>query len=222
MVPIIGDGRSRFQPVPVENVATAFVSALAKEDSIGQTYDLTGPEVLTMNKIVTLVLAATGRKRLRIHLPIWLARAQAALLEFVFAKVLRKAPPLNRDQIQMLQEDNVGDPDPANRLFGLATSPVRGEHQKLPETVRRWMSEQDITDRARLRFRGRSHQTSDLNPVGLDLVVERLAPDAEALGGFEFVAAGFLEHLHDRVALHAFQQGEIRIQRLVGFHLHVA
>src|SRR5260221_6851565 len=57
---------------------------------------------------------------------------------------------------------------------------------------------------------------SRLNAVGLDLVVEGLAADAEALGGFEFVAAGFLEHLNDGVALDAFQQGE------AGIAAHVA
>ena len=51
----------------------------------------------------------------------------------------------------------------------------------------------------------------DLNPVGLDLVVEGLPPDAEAFGGFELVAAGFLEHLDDRVALDPFQQGEVGV-----------
>ena len=46
------------------------------------------------------------------------------------------------------------------------------------------------------------------NPVGLDFVVERLAADAEAFGGFQLVAAGFLEHLYDGVAFDAFEQGE--------------
>ena len=49
------------------------------------------------------------------------------------------------------------------------------------------------------------------NPVGLDLVVEGLAADAEALGGFELVPAGFLEGLDDGVAFHAFEQGETRV-----------
>ena len=53
--------------------------------------------------------------------------------------------------------------------------------------------------------------TSSLDAVSLDLVVERLAADAEAFGGFEFVAVGFLEHLDDGVAFHAFEQGEARV-----------
>ena len=55
-------------------------------------------------------------------------------------------------------------------------------------------------------------KTSNLNPVSLDLIVQGLAANAEAFGGFEFVASGFFEHLDDGVALDAFQQREIRIR----------
>ena len=60
-----------------------------------------------------------GKRRLKLHVPLGLVRCQAACLEFVFRRLLRKAPPLNRDQLLMLQEDNVGNPKPANELFGL-------------------------------------------------------------------------------------------------------
>jgi len=49
---------------------------------------------------------------------------------------------------------------------------------------------------------------SGFDAVGLDLVVERLTADAEAFGGLQFVAAGFLEHLDDGIALDALEQGE--------------
>jgi hypothetical protein len=42
---------------------------------------------------------------------------QASVLEFLYPTLLRQAPPLNRDQLRMLQEDNVGDPEPAKRVF---------------------------------------------------------------------------------------------------------
>jgi hypothetical protein len=64
-------------------------------------------------------MQATGRKRLKVRVPAALARCQATFLEFVFPHLLRKAPPLNRDQLTMLGEDNVGDPRPANEMFGL-------------------------------------------------------------------------------------------------------
>jgi hypothetical protein len=53
-----------------------------------------------------------------------LARIQAAMLEFVFP-LFGHAPPLNRDQLLMLLEDNVGHPQPANELFGLKPIPFK-------------------------------------------------------------------------------------------------
>ena len=55
---------------------------------------------------------------------------------------------------------------------------------------------------------------SHIDPVSLDLVVKRLAADAEAFRRFEFVSAGFLEHLDDGVAFDTLQNGEIGVRRL--------
>ena len=125
VVPIMGSGQSRFQPVPVEAVATAFVKALAEPRALGQIYDLCGQETLTLNEIVAQILAVMKRKRLTLHLPLAVARWQAAFLEFVFPRLLHKAPPLNRDQLSMLQEDNAGDAQPAKDLFGLKPASFR-------------------------------------------------------------------------------------------------
>jgi uncharacterized protein YbjT (DUF2867 family) len=125
MLPIIGSGQSKLQPVPVSDVATCFVKALKEPQSIGQTYDLCGADVLSFENILEEILRVTGRKRLKVHLPVGLARAQAAMLESVFPRLLGRAPPLNRDQIIMLDEDNVGNAQPANELFGLKPIPFR-------------------------------------------------------------------------------------------------
>ena len=126
VLPVMGSGRGKFQPVPVADVATCFVKALTEPKSIGQTFDLCGGDVLTLEGILDQILSVTGRMRLKLHVPMNVARYQAALLEFVFARLLGKSPPLNRDQLVMLQEDNVGNPQPANELFGLETDSVSG------------------------------------------------------------------------------------------------
>jgi NADH dehydrogenase len=125
IVPILGSPEARFQPVAVGQVAKAFVAAPTEPKSIGQTYDLCGSETLTLAEIIDATLAAMRRKRLKVHLPAFLARCQAAFLEFVCPRLLGKAPPLNRDQLIMLEEDNVGDPQPANVLFGLQDAPFQ-------------------------------------------------------------------------------------------------
>jgi NADH dehydrogenase len=125
VVPLIGSPYARFQPIPVEAVAAAFVKALGQPKAAGQTYDLCGPEALTLSEMVDRILEVLQRKRLKLQVPLSLARCQAAILEFLFRRLLRRASPLNRDQLIMLQEDNVGTPQPANQLFGLKPLPFR-------------------------------------------------------------------------------------------------
>jgi len=125
VVPLMGSPRAQFQPVSVETVAAAFAKSLGEPQSIGQTYDLCGPEALTLSEIVDRILAVLHRRRLKLRVPPGLARFQAVLLELVFRRLLRKVSPLNRDQLIMLQEDNVGNPRPANELFGLTPTSLR-------------------------------------------------------------------------------------------------
>jgi NADH dehydrogenase len=123
VVPVIGSGQNKLQPVPVEAVATCFVKALTEPRAIGETFELGGPEVLTFVEIVDAILAVTNRRRLKLRVSMPLARLQAAVLEFVFPRLLRQAPPLNRQQLLMLEEDNAGDARAAVELFGLTMPP---------------------------------------------------------------------------------------------------
>jgi uncharacterized protein YbjT (DUF2867 family) len=125
VVPILGRKDAKFQPVAIETVAGAFVKSLTEIRAVGQTFDLAGPETFTMLEIIDQILAAMKRRRLKVHVPAVISRIQAGFLEFLFPKILRKAAPLNRDQLIMLQEDNVGDAQPANQLFGLRPVPFR-------------------------------------------------------------------------------------------------
>jgi uncharacterized protein YbjT (DUF2867 family) len=126
VLPVIGSGRARFQPISVENVASCFVRALTEPRAATATFDLCGEEALTLGELLGAILRVTGRRRLRVRVPIVLAEVQAGLLEFFFPLLLRRAPPLNRDQVIMLEEGNVGDGEPARLLFG-CTSPTFAE-----------------------------------------------------------------------------------------------
>lgn len=128
VLPVMGAGRALLQPVEVETVAAAFVRSLVEPRAIRQTYDLCGSDRLTFPEILEAIGAVTGRRRLLMRLPLPLARLQAALLEFIFPRVLGRAAPLNRDQLLMLEEDNVGNPQPANNMFNL---PVRSFREGL-------------------------------------------------------------------------------------------
>ena len=119
VLPVMGSGRALLQPVAVEDVAAGFVRALTQPASFAQTYDLCGPDTFTLPDILRLILEVTSRRRLVLHLPMPLARCLAALLEKLFPAILHRASPLNRDQLLMLLEDNVGDATPAFTLFGI-------------------------------------------------------------------------------------------------------
>jgi uncharacterized protein YbjT (DUF2867 family) len=125
-VPVLGTGNTKIQPVSVENVARAFVAAIRNDNSIGKTYDLCGPDAFTWNELYDKLQLILGSRKLKLHLPLPVARVQAALFERILPN-----PPFTRDQLLMLQEDNVGDPKPAARDFML-------EQEKFEEGVARY------------------------------------------------------------------------------------
>src|SRR5277367_3858934 len=96
IIPVMGNGNSRLQPLPVTDVAACFTQALDGPETIGATFDLCGREALTVNEILDTILSVTCRRRLKLHIPMWLARIQAAALECVLGKILHRPPPLNR------------------------------------------------------------------------------------------------------------------------------
>lgn len=117
-LPVMGSGKSLLQPVSVEAVALAFAASLTHPEAPERTLDLCGPERMTFPDLLRAILAARGRRRVLVHLPLAVMRFQARILEWVCPR-LGFAPPLNRDQLIMLQEDNIGDGSEADRMFGL-------------------------------------------------------------------------------------------------------
>lgn len=117
VMPVIGSGNGLLQPVAVEDVARCFAAAAISRATAGKTFDLCGLERLSFEEMLKAILAAKKRRRLLLHLPVAVARVQARVLEAVYPALFGIAPPLNRDQILMLAEDNTGDPAPAMAAF---------------------------------------------------------------------------------------------------------
>jgi NADH dehydrogenase len=101
-LPLIGGGVTRMQPAYVGDVATAVADAVDGKTKPGATYELGGPEVLTMREIMEIILKITERKRMLVSLPWGLAKFQAMFLQFA-PGALKLTP----DQVMMLQSDNV-------------------------------------------------------------------------------------------------------------------
>jgi uncharacterized protein YbjT (DUF2867 family) len=101
-LPLIGGGVTKMQPVYVGDVATAVADAVDGKTKAGATYELGGPEVLTMREIMEIILATTDRKRTLVSLPFGLANFQAQFLQFA-PGALKLTP----DQVLLLRSDNV-------------------------------------------------------------------------------------------------------------------
>lgn len=123
VLPLIGGGHTRFQPVYVGDVAEAIASAVEGKARAGTVYELGGPEVYSFKTLMEYVLTTIERKRLLMPLPFPLAKLQASLLQFL------PKPPLTPDQVELLRHDNVvSDQAISERhtleAFGILPTPV--------------------------------------------------------------------------------------------------
>jgi len=128
VLPLVGGGHTRFQPVFAGDVAEAIAKAVAGATKPGAIYELGGPEVFTFKELMEFVLATIERRRLLVPLPFGLAKLQGAVFELVAKIPLRvlSKPLLTRDQVELLRYDNVVS-DAARRdgrtLEGLGIAP---------------------------------------------------------------------------------------------------
>ena len=121
LVPVPGDGTSRFQPIHVDDVAAVTVRCLADPTTIGQTYDLGGPRYWTYREITREVLTALGKRRLIVPMPVVLIRLVAGAAELVHVSF-----PVATDQLRQLRLDNIGPLDVIPASFGFVPRPMEG------------------------------------------------------------------------------------------------
>jgi len=108
-LPLIGGGKTRFQPVYVGDLADGIVAALVLDSSKGRTFELGGPRSYSFKELMELTLKIIHRKRLLVPVPWGAAETLGGLLE----KVPVLAPALTRDQVELLKRDNVVSPTAA-------------------------------------------------------------------------------------------------------------
>ncbi|WP_284878175.1 complex I NDUFA9 subunit family protein [Brevundimonas sp. MEB006b] len=113
-LPLIGGGETRFQPVYVGDVAEAIARGVTRADAAGRTYELGGPSLYTFREVLELVRRETGRDRMLVSVPFIVAKPLGSLLQL--SRFVGLTPPLTRDQVLMLEKDNVVAAD----AFGLS------------------------------------------------------------------------------------------------------
>jgi len=123
-LPLIGTGDTRFQPVYVEDLALALARSIlpaerkkyvamesSAESSMDseheQIFELGGRDILTFRELMARMLSVTQMRRLLVPIPLSVANIQAQASELLHRMVPSIPPMLTRDQIALLQRDNV-------------------------------------------------------------------------------------------------------------------
>lgn len=121
LIPLFGSGKTKLQPVHVDDLAKAVSHAMDNPTAAGRIFELGGAGTYRYREILDQVLATLGRRRvlLPVPFPIWhLLAAIAAWLP---------NPPLTRDQVLLMREDNVANPNaPGFAELGIAPRDVAG------------------------------------------------------------------------------------------------
>jgi NADH dehydrogenase len=114
VVPVIGPGESRVQPISVRNVAACFALAVGNSLSYRKVYELGGPQRLTYNQIYKIIAGVLEKRKKAVHIPIPLVKPGVLISELLLPN-----PPITREQLIMLQEDNICDSTDAVHDFSL-------------------------------------------------------------------------------------------------------
>jgi len=125
VLPLVGGGHTKFQPVYVRDVATAIARVLADKNASGRTYELGGPATFSFKELIQFILKETGRKRLLMPLPFWLSAIKGFFLQ-IPSLIFPVDPLLTVDQVRLLKHDNVVRPG-AFTLDDLGITPATVE-----------------------------------------------------------------------------------------------
>lgn len=118
VVPVIGDGRALSAPIHVDDLALAIAAALEDPRAENTILDACGPNTLSTNAVLNLLMAALGRRRPVAHLPAWAMSAVAGALENL------PDPPLTRGLIGFALFDNTSHGINADAALGLTFRPI--------------------------------------------------------------------------------------------------
>lgn len=118
LVPVVGDGSQRLQPVFVDDVAEALARAATPGGPSG-TYEIGGPEVMTMNQVIQTMMDVRGNRKPLVHFPVWMPMLAAFFLQFL------PGSPLSPGAIDLATADAVADTGPLLEAFALELTPLR-------------------------------------------------------------------------------------------------
>ncbi len=112
-VPVLGNGKSKVQPISVFDVARVAAKAVDAREATNEIFELGGPQALTMDEIIHTALRVAGKRRFLFHQPATLMKLVASLLQIL------PNPPLTPAAIDFILMEEPVDPSKAEQLFGM-------------------------------------------------------------------------------------------------------
>jgi uncharacterized protein YbjT (DUF2867 family) len=120
LVPVPGDGKSRFQPIHVDDIAQALVAA-AERPEIGGVHEVGGSLAVTYDEMLAETMRGTGKLRPTLHVPVPLMKPPAFLMGLVMPD-----PPVTIAQLDLLAVDNTPRQNALEPVFGVRPRPFKG------------------------------------------------------------------------------------------------
>lgn len=124
VMPLLGSGRTKLQPLWVEDLCTCLALCVERSTWDGRAMDLGGPEQLPYTEVVRLILAAAHRRRPAVPVPLPLARIAAGVMNVL------PTPPLVPATLELFDFDNVTDLDAVQKIFGFSPRSMRTHFQE--------------------------------------------------------------------------------------------
>lgn len=121
LVPVIGSGKTRFQPLSADDAAYAIARLAHSPGHDGEILELGGPDVMDYRQILDLIAATMGRRTIKVGLPLLIMRPVVRIME-----LLTPNPPATSEQLKMLDTDNVPAGPSFTDLFDRPPRPMRG------------------------------------------------------------------------------------------------
>jgi NADH dehydrogenase len=113
VVPVIGSGQERVQPVAVEDVATVAAAAVSEPEAANTVFELGSTPPVSMDEIIRTIMRVLGKRKRLLHQPAWLVKIPAAVLQYL------PNAPLSPGAVDFITMDERVDPSETERVFGV-------------------------------------------------------------------------------------------------------
>ena len=118
IVPVIGTGQEKIQPVSVFDVARVVAAAVDKPEATNQVFELGVREPLTMDEIISTIMRVLGKRKPLLHQPAWLVKIPATVIQYL------PNAPLSPGAVDFITMEASADPTSAERVFGIQLTPL--------------------------------------------------------------------------------------------------